>query len=162
MIEDMNRLKDFIVEAKKQTYANALAEKAQSSRPGSCDYHFVARVGDGVMTYHDTYFGALRFIGEEAIYMDRETPVWGMNYYGETLNASLNEDLIDKILRPALMRVGEDEKVLPLRGPGRFEYEEYVYSFRTRGDLSSFEGTEEIYRGDELIFRLRCHGGLVK
>ena len=155
------KLKSFLVEAKKQAYANALAEKAESSRVGSKDYHFSIKRGDMIATYHDTYFGTLRFMGEEVVYINSDEPIWGMNYYGMSLKEGLNEAELDQILRSALMKVGEDTGVLPVRGPRHFEYGDYSYSFRTEGDLANFDGVEEIRKGEELVYRLRCHGGYI-
>ncbi len=154
----MERLEEFLIEAKKQTYANGYIEKVSSSREGSNDYHYEK---DG-MKYHDTFFGGAKFVGEEVVYIDSKVPVWGMNYYGVTVDSSLSEEAMDKALRPALMRVGEDTSVLPLRGPRRFENEGYIYMFKCEGTLENFSGIEEIYKDDKLIFKLQCHGGLIK
>ena len=60
----MNKeLYNFLIEAKKQTYANANVEKVNSSRKGSHDYHYE----NNGMIYHDTYFGGTKFMGEEEI-----------------------------------------------------------------------------------------------
>ena len=77
----MYDIENFLIEAKKQTYANESVEKMQSSRLNSKDYEYKKEN----MTYHDTYFGGTRFIGEEVIYFDNN-PLWGMNYYGVTLD----------------------------------------------------------------------------
>ncbi len=99
----MNRdLYIFLIEAKKQTYANENVKKILSSRKGSFDYEY----SNDKMTYHDTYFGGTKFMGEEVIYTSNDIPIWGMNYYGITLNENLSEETIDNALRPALMKVG--------------------------------------------------------
>ena len=85
-----------------------------------------------------------------------------MNYYGITLDESLSEEAMDKALRPALMKVGENNFVLPVRGFGRYENDEYVYTFKTSGTLEKFEGIEEIYRNDKPVYQLKCHGGLIQ
>ena len=154
---DSNKLKDFLIKAKKATYANANVEKVSSSRFGSKDYEFI----DGEMTYHDTYFGGTQFIGEEVVYMkDSDGPIWGMNYYGVTLDMNLSEEAMDKALRPALMRVGEDD-TLPVRGPEHFINDEYDYSFKVEGSLDRFNGLEEIRKNGVLIYQLRCTGGII-
>jgi hypothetical protein len=154
---DSNKLKDFLIKAKKATYANANIEKVSSSRLGSKDYEFSE---DG-MTYHDTYFGGTQFIGEEVVYTDGSSdPIWGMNYYGVTLDTNLSEEAMDKALRPALMRVGEDN-TLPVRGPKHYSQDGYEYSFRVEGDLDRFNGVEEIFKDGELIYQLRCTGGII-
>lgn len=152
----------FLIEAKKQTYANSNAEKIVSSRLGSKDYHYETTIEGKKMIYHDTYFGGIRFVGEEVLYCDSDNPYWGMNYYGVTLDENLSEEAMDKALRPALMKVGEDESVIPVRGPSKFENEGYTYTFVSDGEFEDFTGTEEIHKDKKLVYRLRCHGGLIK
>lgn len=152
----MDKLYDFLIEAKKQTYANANIEKVQSSRSGSKDYEYK----HDNMTYHDTYFGGTNFMGEEVVYIDNETPVWGMNYYGVTLDKSLTEEAVDKALRPALMLVDQDG-ILPVRGPKEYINGEYKYTFDVDGDLEYFTGTETIYKNEKPVYILKCHGGKI-
>ena len=68
-------LEKFLIEAKKQTYANKNVEKVANSRLNSRDYEYKK---DNLI-YHDTYFGGTRFIGEEVVYVDNEI-YWAMNY----------------------------------------------------------------------------------
>lgn len=154
-IEDLH---NFLIEAKKQTYANENMKKILSTRVGSYDYEYSSKD----MTYHDTYFGGTNFMGEEVVYLSsNNTPIWGMNYYGVTLDKSLSEEAVDKALRPALMKVGEDD-IIPVRGPRKFINDEYKYTFEVTGDLDYFEGEETISKNNEKIYVLKCHGGLIK
>lgn len=133
----------FLIEAKKQTYANENVKKSVSTRMGSHDYEYSSEN----MTYHDTYFGGTKFMGEEVVYLDDTTPIWGMNYYGVTLDESLSEEAMDKALRPALMQVGKDD-IIPVRGPKEYIDGEYKYTFNVLGDIDYFEGEETIYKND--------------
>lgn len=72
----MENFKKFLIEAKKQTYANGMVAKVNSSRLDSKDYEYK----NNNMIYHDTYFGGTNFIGEEVVYVDNKI-YWGMNYY---------------------------------------------------------------------------------
>lgn len=153
----MNKIENFLIEAKKQTYANELVEKVKSTRQNSKDYEYKK----GNMIYHDTYFGGTNFIGEEVIYIDNEV-YWAMNYYGVTLDESLGEEAMDNALRPALMNVGKDKKVLPVRGPKEFINGEYKYTLDITGNINYFSGFERIYKNDKLIYELKCNGGLIK
>lgn len=157
-----NNLKSFLIEAKKQTYANSNIKKESPSRLGSNDYHYEKKIDGQNFAYHDTYFGGTKFMGEEVVYCDDSMPEWGMNYYGVTLDETLNEDAMDKVLRPALMKVGEDDSILPVRGPRKFENDGYIYTFEATGTLDCFEGSEKIYKEDKLIYQLTCHGGLIR
>ena len=153
---------NFLIEAKKNTYANGNMLKTTSLRQGSNDYHFESKIGDKKAIYHDTYFGGKRFIGEEVVYLDSEEPFWGMNYYGYSLNDDEYEKAIANALRPALMQVGIDKKVLPLRGPSKFVNGDYIYTFECNGTMDNFVGVEKIYKNNELIYELYCYGGIIK
>ena len=153
----MDKLYEFLKDAKKQTYANENVKKIESSRNGSHDYEY----SNGNMIYHDTYFGGVRFMGEEVVYDNSDTPMWGMNYYGITLDESLSEEAIDNALRPALMLVGSDG-IIPVRGPKQYINGEYKYTFDVVGNLNNFEGEEAIYKNGKRIYTLRCHGGKIE
>lgn len=147
---------DFLVKAKKGTYANGDASKSSSSRLLSKDYHYE----DGNFTYHDTYFGGVKFMGEEVVYYN-DNILWGMNYYGVTIDDNLTEEMMDKVLRVALMKVGEDKDIIPVRGPKEFINDDYLYTFNVYGNMENFVGTERIYKDDKLIYELKCHGGFI-
>lgn len=153
----MEKIEEFLIEAKKNTYASASAEKMESSRMNSIDYEYKR----GNMIYHDTFFGGVKFMGEEVLYED-DVILWGMNYYGVTLDEEISEEAMDKVLRPALMKVGEDTELIPVRGPREFVNGEYKYTFKVEGDLNRFEGVETISKNDKVIYELHCHGGLIK
>ena len=145
----------FLSAANKATYANREVPKAASLRPASEDYHFE----EGDLAFHDTYFGARDFIGEEVVYKSG-TPIWGMNYYGHVLKDNLSTADAYKILRPALMQEYTD--MLPVRGPGEYTLGNSTYKNRAKGDLDYFSGTEEIYLDGELIYRCWYHGGAIR
>lgn len=152
---DLQTIAQFLTDANKSTYANKNAPKAESSRLGSEDYHFEK---DGLI-YHDTYFGGRDFIGGEIVYKD-ELPVWGMNYYGYVLVASVSEKEVYDFLRKALMQEYTD--IIPVRGPKNYENGGWHYSNTADGELDRFTGKEEIYRGSELLYRADYHGGFIK
>lgn len=150
-------IRDFLIEAKKSTYANGTAEKIESSRLDSKDYEYKK----GNMLYHDTYFGGTNFIGEEVVYIDNKI-YWAMNYYGVTLDENLGEEAMDNALRPALMQVGVSENIIPVRGPREYKTGDFKYTFEVSGDLTNFSGIETIYKNDKRIYELKCNGGLIK
>ncbi len=149
-------LNEFLIEAKKQTYANASGEKIASTRLNSKDYEYKK---DNYI-YHDTYFGGTKFLGEEVVYIDNNI-YWGMNYHGITMDESLGEKAMDNALRPALMLVGTDDTI-PVRGPKEYINGEYKYTLDVDGNLDDFNGIETIYKNDKIIYQLRCSGGLIK
>ena len=155
-----NTFVNFLIKAKKSTYANSTIEKSESSRTGSSDYNYEEIINDRKYTYHDTYFGGTKFIGEEVVYCDSDKPIWGMNYYGITFDDTLGEEAMDSALRPALMKVEENN--IPVRGPSKFKNNGYIYTFSTTGTMESFDGIEQIYKNNKLIYELHCSGGLIK
>lgn len=155
--QELIDLHNFLIEAKKETYANENVEKVKSTRRGSHDYEYTK----DNWTYHDTYFGGTDFQGQEVVYQQEDTPIWGMIYYGRTLDESLSEEAMDKALRPALMQVGQDD-VIPVRGPKEFENQGYKYTFKVTGDLTNFEGEEMIEKDGKKIYTLKCRGGIIR
>lgn len=145
----------FLREANLNTYANENVKKASPLRLGSSDYHFEK----GDLTYHDTYFGATKFVGEEIVYKNGK-PAWGMNYYGFTVSNEISEGLFDAILRPALMAGSGDN--IPVRGPKEFINGDWKYTFNAEGDLANFTGIEEISKNGKVVCRLHCHGGFIE
>ena len=157
-----NTFIDFLISAKKGTYANSAVEKVNSSRLGSNDYHYEKNIEGNNYTYHDTYFGGTKFMGEEVVYCNNTKPIWGMNYYGVTLDKTLGEEAMDNALRPALIKVGEDKNVIPVRGPGKYINNGYTYIFKTTGTVENFDGIEQIYKDDTLIYELNCSVGIIE
>lgn len=155
---DLQELAKFLVEAKKRTYASGDEAKTTPSREGSNDYEYA----DGRFVYHDTYFGGVKFIGEEVVYNAEKQPKWAMNYRGETLRPDMSEAAMDAVLRPALSMVGEDTDIVPVRGPRKFERDGYVYEFEVDGTLENFSGKETVSKDGEIIYRLSCNGGMVE
>ncbi len=135
--------------AKRATYAGKGAETA-SSRPSSHDLAY--REGD--FYYYDTYFGGEAFVGEEAVWI-RDTPAWSMNYAGRVLVSGL---FPSDFLKEALCAVPPD---LPFRGPRVFERGDFAYHCMVSGDLSWFQGGEEILVRGVKTYECVFHGGAV-
>ena len=149
-------LTEFLTKAHHSTYADERAKKAEMLRPSSHNYHFE----EEDFAYHDTYFGGKKFIGEEVVYW-KGKPVWGMNYYGTTVDETLAESFVDSILRPALMETPWSD--LPVRGPKHFEREGFEYVMQIReGNMTSFSAEERIVKNGALLFRNFLHGGWIE
>jgi len=152
---DIRTLTVFLKQANKATYASEKAKKVVSLRPGSRDYEY----SEGHLTYHDTYFGGAYFIGEEIVY-EHDKPMWGMNYNGFVIDETVTEAEIDKSLRSALKQDYDD--MIPVRGPKNYKIENYEYKNSITGDLSRFEGREDIFKDGKLIYYAVFHGGMIK
>lgn len=152
MTLDEKELKEFLVEAKKNTYAGN-GKKVEPSRPLSKDLPFQK----GEYYYLDSYFGDINFIGEEMVWSNSKA-LWGMNYFGEMLIPDIPEKFSD-CLKGALKSVPADA---PYRGPQAYILDDLEYRCKWSGDIDSFFGEESIaFKGQE-IYKLRFHGGFIK
>jgi hypothetical protein len=142
----------FLLRAKQNTYASGNAPD-HSSRPASHDMHY----SEEPYTYIDSWLGGFHFIGEEAVW-HKGIAVWGMNYYGKSLIATLPQDF-SHFLKAALLQVPANA---PYRGPSAFAEGEYEYHCSWRGSLTSFEGEEAISYQQQTIYRLSFHGGEIR
>lgn len=143
---------DFLVRAKRDTYASGRAPDS-SSRPSSHDLSYA----EGDLKYIDTYLGGFHFIGEEAVWQG-STPLWGMNYYGKMLAGEFPEGF-SEFLKAALLRVPREA---PFRGPAEFHAGNFDYTCKWEGELKRFVGEEEIFYNGERVYWLAFHGGEIK
>lgn len=142
------RIIDFLIHAKKVTYAGKGVE-TKSSRPNSHDLNYQ----DGVLRYIDTYLGGHQFAGEEALW-DNNTPFWAMNYCGRVLS----DEFEGNFLKEALLNVPED---MPFRGPLKFKNGNFEYRCAVNGDFEWFNGIEEIFKDGKKVYDCLFHGGLI-
>lgn len=149
---DIQNLKKFLVEAKKNTYAGN-GTLAEPSRPSSKDLPYK----NGEYYYLDSYLGSMSFIGEEAVWFRKEA-IWGMNYYGEMVTQDIPEGF-SHCLKSALKEAPVDN---PYRGPEYFKCGDFEYKCSCKGNFESFYGDEEIRQNGKLIYKLRFHGGFIK
>ncbi|MDD4662161.1 MAG: DUF5680 domain-containing protein [Candidatus Pacebacteria bacterium] len=147
---EIEKLEQFLKEAKRETYANKNAEKVSSTRLNSEDYEF--KKGD--FLYHDTYFGKYDFIGEEIVYF-KDNPSWGMNYCGYVLSEEIDKEELYDFLKETLMKGY-------LRGQEVFEKNDWRYENTLEGDLKRFTGIETIFFNKVLVYKANYHGGLIK
>lgn len=151
---NLKELAGFLNEANKHTYA-ADGKKIDSTRLKSDDLEY--RKGD--LIYHDTYFGAGDFIGEEIVYK-KEAPVWGANYYGFILDSHYTPKQIYNFLKKALVQEYDD--LIPVRGPKMFKDGNWTYQNSVDAKLDNFSGKEEILLNDKVIYRCLYHGGFIR
>lgn len=150
----LQELHDFIVRAKAATYVGD-GVKLLPYRPGSHDLQF----HEPPFAYHDSYFGASDFLGQEVVYHD-SLPVWVMNYYGYILEPTEIEAAESgRVIKASLSKLYKERRFL-----GGFEHtvEEFSYVDTSEGDVSHFTGREWITRQGKIVYELVYHGGLVK
>ncbi|MFA5658552.1 MAG: DUF5680 domain-containing protein [Oscillospiraceae bacterium] len=142
------RVIDFLMRAKKATYAGKGAESSPS-RPSSHDLEFY----EGTFKYIDSWLGGDRFAGEEALWENNDA-FWVMNYMGRVIGEGFSGDF----LKLALSKVPTER---PFRGPSVFKDGEFLYICNVTGDFDWFDGYEEILRNGKKIYECRFHGGAV-
>ena len=143
---------DFLLRAKRATYAGHGAEAAKPSRPASHDL----RYAEGELAYYDTYLGGERFAGQEALWKDG-VPFWAMNYCGRVLSADPGGFSGD-FLKAALAAVPREA---PFRGPETYRDGPFAYFCRVEGDAEWFMGRERIEKNGALVYECMFHGGSV-
>ncbi|MEE3471945.1 MAG: DUF5680 domain-containing protein [Butyrivibrio hungatei] len=146
---DLNKLIDFRLEANVNTYA-AYMNETDSTRLDSHDFEY----SNGPYTYHDTYVGGEQFAGEEAIWLDGKIQ-YAMNYVGRVLEQRFSGDFLKEALRKA-------DKKMPYRGPEYYQSGEYTYKCNVTGDIRWFQGYEEIYCNNIIVYECFFHGGIMK
>jgi hypothetical protein len=144
----MVELIEFLLEAKKKTYAGQGPELSPS-RPASHDLAFMR----GDLQYIDTYLGSEKFAGEEALWQNGK-PLWAMNYAGRVTADGFSGDFLKEVL----LHVPGDQ---PFRGPARYTDGHFTYTCAVNGDFEWFSGVEEIRAGDTKVYECMFHGGLI-
>jgi len=147
-------LKDFLVKAKKVTYAAGGNIEEKVNLDMSTTFLFE----DGDWKYHDNYFGGEPYGGREVVHY-KESPVYIMTYYGDVkLIAPVVLEQVYEVLIGALNLITSD---YPYRGPKRFEKGDFVYTNSHEGEIDSFSGEEIIVYKDQEIYRAKYMGGFV-
>lgn len=146
---------DFIVQAKKHTYAAGgdTATVPGVLVPGSKQLEFA----QGDWLYRDIYTGFRFFAGQETVYR-RGKPIWTMVYCGGVGEAVSADEVreVYRFLREALSRA---DPAAPYRGPESLADATYEYSSESRGSPSRFRGRETIRRGGIQVYELDYCGG---
>ena len=150
---NLKNLKEFLVSAKKSTYASGDVSKKIIEADKSTTLIFE----DGDFKYHDNYFGGEPYGGREVVFL-KEEPIYMMVYYGLVNEEITNFREVYRILQKALSLIIEE---YPYRGPKEYKEGDYSYINNFIGEIDSFSGEEIInYKGKE-IYKARYMGGLV-
>jgi hypothetical protein len=153
------RLREFLVEAKRRTYAGLddNATIAAPLLPGSKQLDY--RAGD--LSYRDIYFGMGFFVGQETVQSGTRV-IWSMSYAGGVAAGITDRDQLLAIyafLRKALLAIPEQ---LPFRGPTQFGEGAFRYANISQGEIGEFHGEESIARDGVKVYTLRYSGGLIR
>lgn len=150
---NLQNLKEFLVKAKKSTYASGDASKKIIEADKSTTLIFE----DGDFKYHDNYFGGEPYGGREVVFF-KDEPVYMMVYYGLVKDEVTDFKGVYSVLQKSLSLIPEDK---PYRGPREYTEGDYKYLNSFIGELDNFSGEELIsYEGEE-IYKAKYIGGLV-
>ncbi len=144
-------LRDFIVKAKRSTYASGAKPKVLND--GFEELTYV----EGNLLYIDRWKGSNPFGGEEIVRKNGKV-VWLMNYYGYILSDKIDSKKVYGFLRKAMSLV---DKQKPFRGPSHFKEGYFEYLDDSEGTFDKFRGTERILYQRKEIYKLDYHGGKV-
>lgn len=146
---------NFLIEAKKQTYA-AQGDDASVTPllPGSkqLEYH------KGFYSYRDVYYGLAFFAGQETVEYEGK-PIWTMVYSGGPLDPSADKETVKAVysfLRQALSLV--DEETI-YRGPRHYVDGDWEFRNEYEGGLERFRGREAIWARGVEVYALEYSGG---
>jgi len=150
---NLQNLKEFLVKAKKSTYASGDVSKKIIEADKSTTLMFE----DGDFKYHDNYFGGEPYGGREVVFLKGE-PVYIMVYYGLVNEETADFRGVYGVLQKALSLIPEDK---PYRGPKEYEEGDYDYRNNFIGEIDDFSGEETINYKGKKVYKARYIGGLV-
>jgi hypothetical protein len=152
-------LADFLVEAKKLTYASGGSGSTYAVSPLlALSHQLEYRQGD--FTYRDIYFGEFHFAGQEVV-CHKNIPIWSMCYAGGWTNALKDEKEVGALASVLQAALRNPTPHCPFRGPDSYRETPYRYLNTHSGDLYSFEGRERIEKNGEVPYKLSYCGGLL-
>jgi len=150
---DREKLAEFLVKAKRATYAAGVVAEKVVEPDQSTSLRFV----EGDFCYHDNYFGGEPFGGREVVFFDNQ-PVFMMVYYGRVDEVIDDFGPIYQVLMGALKKIPVSH---PFRGPNSFETDDYLYENKYDGELENFSGEEKISYDGRVVYRAKYAGGLI-
>ena len=151
---DMEKLCEFLVKAKKATYA--AGDAAQKTKELDQSTTIVFEQGD--WKYHDNYFGGEPYGGRVVVFF-QDAPVYMMVYYGWIWESVKDVSGVYKTLQGALSLIPQDK---PFRGPKEFSQDGLKYENTFQGEIGNFSGQETIVsENGEKIYEASYMGGLV-
>ena len=146
----MNDLIDFLVVARRETYA---IPHGTAVGDGTEQMIF----DQGPWRYRDRYAGRNPYGGHEIVWRDG-VGVWMKNYIAEVLSDIRPLEEIYAFQREVL---GQPDPEHLMRGPASYVSGPYSYANTVEGDLARFQGEETIAWQDTPVYRMIFHGSLI-
>ncbi len=149
---DKGKLKEFILEASRATYASGDESIKKKQPDGSTTIEFES----GAYRYHDNYFGGEPYGGREVVFLDGK-PLWMMVYYGFVHKGMENKEVYSFLIESLSNTTLE----MPYRGPVLYKNNEWKYENTIVGEVDNFSGTEKIFKNEICIYEASYIGGFV-
>lgn len=155
---DVKHLRDFLIEARSQTYA-ANKGKTKPLIPGTTQLEYKK----GKWLYRDIYDGEIRFQGREVVY-HWQKPIWGMVYEGgiENLSKKIHQKDVYLLLQRVLLKYIDKVRI---SGEVDYQEDELHYQGKTTNqtnEIGKFWGEENITYKGKIIYQLAYGGGWIK
>ena len=146
---NFNKLKKFITEARKNTYAGNREPVKNPILAGSSQFEYKK----SEYFYRDIYFsGKKNFIGQEVIYL-KNKPIWSMIYCGYSEPRE-----VYAFLKKSLLMLSEKCR---FGGECKFEENNFQYRDKGKGTIERFDGEEQMFIKRQSVYRLKYQGGLI-
>lgn len=146
---NVDRLKEFLITAREQTYYSGERPIENLQLMGSKQFQF--QKGD--FFYKDVFFiGGKRIMGHEIVYWE-DHPVFGVNYEGGLISKTEEE-----FLKESLSKLAQKCR---LNGVCEYEKREYKYECSGQGEFDNFFGKEEVSVNGKNIYKLNYQGGIL-
>jgi hypothetical protein len=151
----LSELSSFILRAQAATYAGEGGE-VESQRPGFRELGY----SEDKFEYRDSYAGFYRSRGMEVVRYEGQV-VWCSGYGGGM------KDGHDLLAAEAFAFLKEAMKApeagfVSFRGASNYRLGDWEYVYSQNGDVSEFDGYEEIKKNGEVVFYHHVIGGIVK
>ncbi len=143
-------LEQFILKARKNTYASATMKSAKPLIKDTVQYEYA---GNNYF-YRDIYcIGNGIFSGLEVIYHKNEL-VWSMSYFGDF--SGMTEVQADTLLRRAILDLWESTRMYEYIEKN---YDDFLYTCKGSGTIKKMKGIEEIHVAHKKVYTFSYNGG---
>ncbi len=149
---DTNKLKSFILEASRATYAAGDSAVKEKMPDGSTSLTYE----NGEYRFHDNYFGGEPYGGREVVFLN-DKALWMMVYYGRVHEGIDTKDIYSFLMES----LSNNTLDMPYRGPSLFERENFKYENILSGEVDNFSGTERIFKDGTSVYEASYIGGFV-
>jgi len=153
MLFEKKELCNFLVDAKKSTYASG----DWSQKIVNDDKSTTLIFEHWNWKYHDNYFGGEPYGGREVVFF-KWKPIYIMTYYGRVYNSISDINRVYEILMSALKLIPKNN---PYRWPKKYNNWDFSYINSFNWEINDFYGEEIILEKWNKIYEARYIWGFV-